>query len=135
MASQVIGPTKYKYGDYPLKPIDPSHLGQRVIIESPFAGDTERNIRYARAAMRDSLMRGEYPLASHLLYTQSGILNDDIPDERQLGIAAGLDWGRFAQQTVVYTDLGISSGMEEGIKSALWHGRPVIYREIPNWDK
>ena len=52
---------------------------ERVIIESPFAGDVDRNLRYARAAMRDCLLRGESPYASHLLYTQPGVLNDDIP--------------------------------------------------------
>ena len=41
---------------------------RRVIVESPYAGDVERNIAYVRAAMRDCLMRGEAPLASHLLY-------------------------------------------------------------------
>ena len=36
-----------------------------VIVESPFAGDTERNIRYARACLADCLRRGEAPFASH----------------------------------------------------------------------
>ncbi len=49
---------------------------RRAIIESPFAGDVERNVRYARAAMRDCLMRRETPYASHLLYTQEGVLDD-----------------------------------------------------------
>ena len=33
----------------------------RVIIESPYAGDVEKNLRYLRAAMHDCLMRGEAP--------------------------------------------------------------------------
>ena len=94
-----------------------------VLIESPFAGDVETNIRYARACMRDSLIRGEYPFAMHLLYTQDGILDDDIPAERSLGIESGLAWGKHASKTVVYTDLGISPGMELGIKSAREEGR------------
>lgn len=61
-----------------------------VILESPFAGDVKRNILYARMCVRDSLGRGEAPIASHLLYTQSGILNDNLPEERQWGIDAGL---------------------------------------------
>ena len=48
-----------------------------VIIESPFAGDVDKNIEYARKCVRDSLNRGEAPSASHLLYTQPGILDDD----------------------------------------------------------
>lgn len=39
-----------------------------VVIESPYAGDVERNLRYVRAAMRDCLLRGEAPFASHALY-------------------------------------------------------------------
>jgi hypothetical protein len=45
-----------------------------VIIESPYAGEVEANVAYARACMRDSLGHGEAPIASHLLYTQPGIL-------------------------------------------------------------
>ena len=37
-----------------------------VVVESPYAGDVETNVRYARAAIRDCLMRGEAPFASHL---------------------------------------------------------------------
>ncbi|MBZ7921640.1 hypothetical protein LAC81_07585 [Ensifer adhaerens] len=101
-----------------------------VILESPYAGDIEANIAYARACVRDSLQRGEAPIASHLLYTQAGILNDDIPGERFLGIAAGLSWGPMAEATVVYHDRGISRGMEHGIARAIADGRPVEYRSI-----
>ena len=82
-----------------------------VIIESPYAGDVAANVNYARLCMRDSLNRGESPLASHLLYTQPGILDDDIPSERQLGIDAGLAWRKAAQFSVFYVDLGWSRGM------------------------
>lgn len=104
-----------------------------VIIESPFAGDVEKNTRYARACVRDSLLRGEAPIASHLLYTQEGILNDDVPEERQHGIDAGLAWRTVAQASVVYTDLGISKGMEYGIKAAQDARMPVEYRTLPVW--
>ena len=40
---------------------------RRVIVESPYAGDIETNVAYARAALRDCLSRGEAPIASHLL--------------------------------------------------------------------
>ena len=102
-----------------------------TIIESPYAGDVDANIGYARRCVKDSLSRGESPVASHLLYTQPGILDDDIPEERQLGIDAGLAWRRVAEQTVVYTDRGISKGMEYGIRLAMQSGIPVIYRSLP----
>ncbi|MBN2747169.1 MAG: hypothetical protein JXR34_10630 [Bacteroidales bacterium] len=85
----------------------------KVIIESPYAGDITKNIAYARKCVLDSLKRGEAPIASHLLYTQPDILNDDIPEERKLGIAAGLAWKDVADLHVFYTDLGWSDGMQE----------------------
>lgn len=82
-----------------------------VILESPYAGNIEENIKYARLCVKDSLLRGESPIASHLLYTQEGILNDNIPEERMLGINAGLAWKNVANKHVFYTDYGYSKGM------------------------
>ena len=103
---------------------------RRVIIESPYAGDIERNIAFARACVRDSVLRGEAPIASHLLFTQPGILDDNIPEERQLGIDAGLAWRHVAHATVVYTNFGISKGMRYGIAAAESAGIAVEYREL-----
>ena len=74
-------------------------------------------------------MRGESPFASHLLYTQPGVLKDGNSEERKRGINAGLDWVRVADLTAVYTDLGISDGMQLGIDKAQQERRPVEYRE------
>ncbi len=106
---------------------------RRVIVESPYAGDVERNTAYARAALRDCLLRGESPIASHLLYTQPGVLDDEIPEERQLGIDAGLAWGAEAEATVCYVDFGVSDGMKYGIARAGDEGRGVEQRTIPTF--
>ena len=103
---------------------------KRVILESPYAGDIDLNIEYARKCVRDSLSRGEAPIASHLLYTQPGILRDEVAEERQWGIDAGLTWRSVADATVVYTDRGISRGMEYGIAAARRSGLPVEFRSI-----
>lgn len=103
---------------------------RRVIVESPYAGDVATNTEYARACVRHSLSLGEAPIASHLLYTQPGILNDEIPSERQWGIDAGLTWRTVAEASVVYTDLGISKGMQYGIDAARKAGIPVEFRSI-----
>lgn len=101
-----------------------------VIIESPYAGNIERNVGYARLAMRDSLRRGEAPIASHLLYTQPGILRDDVPAERQRGIDAGLAWRRVADMTAFYVDLGWSPGMIAARELYEREGLPFEEREI-----
>lgn len=106
----------------------------RVVIESPYAGDTEeaieRNVTYLRRCLRDSLQRGEAPFASHGLYTQRGVLNDRDRSERALGIRAGFSWRCCAEKTVVYTDLGITDGMRAGIEHAHATSCPVEYREL-----
>jgi len=112
-----------------------------VIVESPYAGtgesgtpsyarEVERNEAYARRAMRDCLLRGEAPYASHLLYTQPGVLSDLDPEERELGMQAGWAWGDAAALTVVYVDLGITRGMRRGIERAEAAGRPVERRRL-----
>jgi len=99
-----------------------------VDLESPFVGDVEAILTYARRCMADSLARGEAPIASHLLYTQPGILDDAVPAERQQGIAAGKAWAAHADLTAVYCDRGISDGMRVGIADAERAGRRVEYR-------
>src|SRR5262245_4195357 len=106
---------------------------RRVIVESPYAGNLWQrflNRRYARRCLHDCLKRGEAPFASHLLYTQPGVLRDGVKLERELGISAGLVWGACAEATVVYTDRGISAGMLRGIEHAEKIGRPVERRSL-----
>jgi hypothetical protein len=103
-----------------------------VVVESPFATSKIKlangneceilqadNVAYARACLHDCLVNhNQAPYASHLLYTQEGILDDDIPDERKLGIEAGLEIGRFAKRRIFYVDRGFSSGMKWGFQFA-----------------
>lgn len=108
---------------------------RRVIIESPYAGDIQLNTHYARLAVKDCLSRGEAPIASHLLYTQPGVLDDGKPDERKLGIAAGHAWIDGAAAVVVYTDLGVSPGMEIGIGKAYADCVKVEFRQIKGFNR
>lgn len=101
-----------------------------VVIESPYAGNLERNARYLDACLLDALRRGEAPFASHGLYTRPGVLRDSEPAERELGIQAGFAFRRHAARTVVYTDIGISEGMKLGIADALRIGGTVEYRTM-----
>lgn len=101
-----------------------------VILESPYAGEIVRNVDYARRCVRDSVLRGEAPIASHLLFTQPGILRDEIPEERALGIAAGLAWLSKADAMVVYIDLGVSNGMRGAIDAAQRAGLPTELRSL-----
>ncbi len=113
-----------------------------VDVETPYAGKSEeeirRNLLYARACVRDCLLRGEVPFASHLFYTQPGILDDNIPGERQTGINAGksLIESLPGIVTVVYQDLGISTGMQFGVDRAKANARDVEYRTLgAGWEE
>lgn len=103
----------------------------RVIVESPFAGEILRNIIYARFAMHDCLVNHEEsPYASHLLYTQEHVLRDELPEERKLGIEAGFEWRGVADYSVFYTDLGVSSGMQLGMEDLTKKGREFKVRSL-----
>jgi hypothetical protein len=104
-----------------------------VIVESPYAGDISRNVAYARAALADCLRRGESPIASHLLYTQPGVLDDSIPTERALGISAGLAWRHVAEAAVFYIDRGWSAGMNAALDLYERMPKPVEIRKLGMW--
>jgi len=115
-----------------------------VVVESPFATSTitlangleyeatqAENVAYARACLHDCLVNHqEAPYASHLLYTQEGVLDDDVPAERRLGIEAGLEIGRSAKRRVFYVDRGFSSGMRWGLQFAQEIGQECVVRQL-----
>jgi hypothetical protein len=85
-----------------------------VILESPFAGDFRRNEDYLTRCIRDSVLRGEAPFASHRMYP--GALSEAT--ERDLGIRAGYSWWKVAAAIVFYTDYGWSPGMHKAKQRA-----------------
>jgi hypothetical protein len=107
-------------------------MKRRVIVESPFTGNIARNIAYARRCVRDAVLRGEAPIAFHLLLTQEGILRDEIPEERATGIAAGQAWFAVADVVAFYIDLGISPGMRAAMDAATATGVVIEIRQLTN---
>jgi hypothetical protein len=120
-----------------------------VVVESPFATSTvvladgleyvvdrAENILYARACLHDCLVNhGEAPFASHLLYTQPGVLDDDDPAQRKLGIEAGFELGWHAVRRVFYVDRGVTRGMRKGFDYAVEHCQACEIRTLGGvWD-
>lgn len=103
---------------------------RRVVLESPYRGEIERNVIYARRATRDSLLRGESPSPMHLVHPQPGILRDEVPEERALGIAAHIAWIEVADVVAMYVDYGISGGMKEAQLEAERLGKIISIRKI-----
>lgn len=116
---------------------------QIVIVESPYAGEVVRNKAYLQCAFRDCYARGEIPIASHQLYTDS--LIDTVPAERELGIGLGIELRdqlirAVGAGSVFYVDLGWSSGMRAALESlhqidgARFEERTIIFSGTwPNW--
>ena len=62
---------------------------QKVFICSPYRGDIEHNVKVAKDAGRIAAKTGYVPIIPHLVFPQ--FLNDDLPDERILGIKLGAE--------------------------------------------
>lgn len=104
-----------------------------VMVCSPYRGEVERNLNYARAACRDALLRGESVFVPHLTYTQEGVLDDNIEHERKAGMQAGIKMMHKLDALAVYKDLGVSEGMSAEIERAEALGLEIEYRCVPGW--
>lgn len=111
--------------------VAPTAFFERVVVESPYAGDIDRNMTYLRACFADCLRRHEAPIASHKLYTDIPECQDDVPERRSFGIEAGFAWGVLADKIVIYTDFGISGGMQRAIEYYAKANVEIEYRQLP----
>lgn len=93
-----------------------------VYICSPYAGNIEENIRFAKAACRYAMKQECTPIAPHLLYPQ--FLNDAVPVERKAGTQMGLRILSICDELWVCGSY-ISNGMEKEIVEAKRLGIPV----------
>lgn len=88
---------------------------QKVYIVSPYAGDVKSNVNNAIRYCRYAINRKKIPVASHLLYPQ--MLNDNIPEEREIGTLYGLSLLAICDEIWCFGD-ELSPGMEKEIKEA-----------------
>ena len=95
-----------------------------VYICSPFSGDVEGNVKNARRYSRFAVDKGYIPIAPHLLFPQ--FLDDDNPDERELGLFFGNALMSKCAEVWVFGS-HISSGMEAEIKRAKWKDYRLRY--------
>lgn len=91
-----------------------------VYICSPYRGEVERNLRYARELTRVALENGYVPITPHLYLTQ--VVNDEVPKEREKGIAAGKELLKHCKYILIGSKYGLSAGMLEEIGLAQKYG-------------
>lgn len=110
---------------------------RRVIVESPYRGASQaerlRNISYLKRCLRDCIMRGESPYASHGLLP--GALEEDKPEERVLGVDAGYAWWEAADLIVFYADNGWSDGMKIARGRCEFYSKAFMVRYLERADE
>lgn len=95
-----------------------------VYICSPYAGDTDSNIKAARKYSRHAVDNGFIPVAPHLLFPQ--FMNDADPKERELGLFFGNALMSKCSEVWVFGS-SISAGMAAEIKRAKWKNYRLRY--------
>ena len=96
-------------------------------ICSPYRGDTERNAKYAAALTRTAVMKGYTPITPHLYLTQA--LDDRNPEERALGMEAGLHLLEPCEAIMIGGYYGISEGMRYEIERAHRLGKTFLFAD------
>ncbi|MCC8044885.1 MAG: hypothetical protein LIP12_05220 [Clostridiales bacterium] len=96
----------------------------KIYVVSPYSGDIAKNTAAAIRYCHYVINKGMMPVASHLLYPQ--VLDDDIPEEREMGLMFGLSLLALCNEVWVFGSR-ISSGMEKEIAEANRLNKPVRY--------
>lgn len=93
-----------------------------IYVASPFAGDIKKNVELARNVCRYVMQCGHAFFAPHLLYPT--VLNYQMPEERSLGIAMGLEVLSHVDELWVF-GTQVSAGMKMEIDQAAQLGIPI----------
>ncbi len=97
------------------KDIHKNEICKKIYVVSKYAGDVEKNVSYAITYCKFVIAMGHQPIASHLLYPQ--MLNDNVPEERQLGCDFGMNLLRICDEVWVFGS-EYSKGMEAEVSIA-----------------
>lgn len=87
---------------------------------SPYRGNTERNIEYAKELTRLALDGGYVPVTPHLYLTQ--VLDEDEPEQREKVMAAGTELLKHCRYILIGSRYGLSEGMLAEIDTATENG-------------
>lgn len=104
---------------------DPVDYPQVVYIAAPYAGDVEANVAFAKQAALYAMSAHCVPFVPHLQFP--AFLDDNVPNQRALGIQANLELLRRCDELWVFNYKGISAGMQQEITYADQHSIPVKY--------
>ena len=103
------------------------HGFTKVYICSPYRGDTEKNVAAAVKYCRYAIGKGMVPIAPHIYLTR--FLNDDIPEQRELGLRIGLEALAKCAEIWVFGNY-VSEGMKREIAAASEAGKRILFKDI-----
>ena len=103
------------------------HGFTKVYICSPYRGDTEKNVAAAVKYCRYAIGKGMVPIAPHIYLTR--FLNDDIPEQRELGLRIGLEALAQCAEIWVFGNY-VSEGMKREIAAASEAGKRILFKDI-----
>lgn len=98
---------------------------RKIYVASRYAGDVDANVAAAVTYCRHVIDEGYMPVASHLLYPQ--ILNDNNPEERELGLLFGLSLLAVCDEVWVFGT--VSPGVAREIEEAKRLKKQIRYFE------
>lgn len=100
---------------------------KKIYICSALRGDYEKNIEKARCYSRYVAKEfGHIPITPHIYFTE--FMNDEIPEEREFGIQAGLFLLLSCDELWYFGD-SVTKGMTTEICTAIKNGIPIRYIE------
>ena len=95
-----------------------------IYVASPYKGDVETNVNNAKKSAQFVAKQDLLPVAPHLYLTQ--VFNDDIEEERNAGLAFGLQMLKRCHEMWVFGD-HVSDGMAIEIEFATKRNIPIRY--------
>ena len=96
---------------------------KKIYVCSPYSGNVERNVEYARKYCRFVVQRGFIPIAPHLFSPQ--FLDDKNPEERKLGMSMAKDLLKDCEELWVFSGI-LSEGMKAEIELANKLGIEIV---------
>lgn len=94
-----------------------------IFICSPYRGDVEHNKMVAKRICQYAIEKNYIPIAPHLYLTQ--FLDDDVPEQRKLGMDMALDLLEVCDELWAYNTLQPTQGMAREILRAGQLGLPI----------
>lgn len=108
-------------GDYKNKKIET----RRVYICSPYSENPELSTKNTQRYCRFASLQGYIPIAPHIYFTQ--FLNNDNEREKEKGMNFGLELLEKCDTVWIFSEYGISEGMEKEIRHAKDLNIPICY--------